>query len=72
LATLLTVLEMRWQRRTTYKPDLLVEPTGFEIYPSDDAHFRHAWRREEAPSGAPFMAPVRMRLRNGGCGVAKI
>ena len=69
-ATFLTVLEMRWQRRTTYKPDLIVESSGFDIYPDGTNHFGTIAtdRKRPAQNSRTYLS---LTARNAGFGPAK-
>jgi hypothetical protein len=71
IATFLTVLEMRWQRRTTYKPDLIVESTGFNIYPDGTDHFGMISVDGKRPAGSAGSGEVTLKARNAGFGPAK-
>src|SRR5258708_26108810 len=71
VATLLTVLEMRWQRRTTYRPDLIAEATGFEIYPDGTDHFATISVDGKRPTGRIARQAVSLTIRNAGFGPAK-
>jgi hypothetical protein len=70
IATFLTVLEMRWQRRTTYKPDLIVESTGFDIYPDGRDHFGTIATDRKRPEGKRW-THLSLTARNAGFGPAK-
>lgn len=70
IATFLTVLEMGWQRRTTYKPDLIVESTGFNIYPDGTDHFGMISVDGERPAGIAGSEET-LKARNAGFGPAK-
>ncbi len=70
IATFLTVLEMRWQRRTTYKPDLIVESTGFDIYPDGRDHFGTIATDRKRPEGKRW-TDLSLTARNAGFGPAK-
>jgi hypothetical protein len=70
IATFLTVLEMRWQRRTTYKPDLIVDSTGFGIYPDGTDHFGTIAIDGKRPAKNTW-THLSLTARNAGFGPAK-
>jgi hypothetical protein len=71
IATFLTVLEMRWQRRTTYKPDLMVESTGFDIYPDGTDHFGIIATDRTTRPAENASTQLFLTARNAGFGPAK-
>jgi len=71
LATLLTIREMKRQRKSAYKPDLLLRPTSFRVSPNDLPNQRPVIVTTGTASQGRSRTSILLQLYNAGFGPAK-